>query len=235
MKNILLFLSLIFFANAIGQQKTTFADSESLLKEIKPEKNITSWMLISNEYGRSSTVKSYGKKIDFEPQEFGFQLIKNEDQFYYIAYLAGNSTKYIKDSRELKSFLGTINTPEEAAIVGILGGYFMDLEFKNLAGNYIINKDNYIVELAKITTTNCPLAKNHYELIIDKKTGNIISTKDNGAYNEIYDKTCTNNPHNAVIEKQMKDAEAKKVQDAIDSKDAREQAKKKLQKSMNRR
>ena len=235
MKNTSLFIFFLLFANVFGQTKTNFADTESLLYEIKPDKSITSWMLIFNEYGRDKIIKSTKKMENYSPQESGFQLIKNEDQFYYIVYSEGNETKYITDFTGLKSFLGTIDNPQEAAIIGILEGYFLDSEFKNLAGNFISNKETFVVELGKITTTKCPLAKNSFELTIEKKSGKITSVKDNGVYNEVYDKTCANNPHNAVIEEQMKDAEAKKVQDAIENKEAKAKAKKKLMKSMQKK
>lgn len=208
MKKFTIFISIFLITNVFGQTKITFSNTESLLKEIKPDKSVNSWMLVSSEYGREKVIKSSNKLNDYAPQDSGFQLVKNDDQFYYIVYLEGSTLKYIKNTDNLKSFLGTIDSPEEAAILGILDGYILDEEFKNLAGNYVDKKDSYAIELGKITTTSCPFAKNHYELTINKKSGKITSVKDNGVYNEVFDKSCANNPHNSMMEKQMEAAEA---------------------------
>lgn len=235
MKSFSLFFSIFLFSNIFGQVKTNFTDTESLLKGIEPAKSVTSWMLISNEDGTENIIKSTKKIEDFSTQETGFQLINNDHQFYYIVFNEGNNVNYITDLSSLKSFLGRIDNVEEAALLAISEGYFLDIEFSDLAGNYITTEDSYIVELAKITSNSCPLAKSHFELTIDKKSGSVISVKDNGVYNEVYDKSCKNNPHYSALQEQIDEAKEKKKQEAIESKEAKAKAKKKLMKSMRRR
>ena len=235
MKKSSLFFALFLFLNIFGQEKKNFTNTESLLKGIQPDKSITSWQLISNEYSRSSLVKSYGNKIDFLPQTSGFQLIENPDQYYFIAYNKNGKTSYVTDKTELKNFIGKIDNAEEAAIIALFSGYFLDEEFLNLAGNYRQTPDSYIVELAKISSQKCPLSKSHYEISVNKKSGEITLVKDNGNYSEVYDKTCENNPHYSALQKQIDDAKAKKAQDVIDNKEAKAKAKIKLMKSMKSR
>lgn len=226
MKRIFLVLTIFLFATISAQEKKNYATAESLLMAINPV-NIDSWMLISNVDGKDNSIYSTNKTENYESQDSGFQLINSENQFYYIVYYEGSTVKYIKDLASLKSFVGTIDNAEEAAVVGITEGYFLDTEFHHLAGNYINKKDQYIVELAKVTSTSCPLSKSHYELTIDKKTGKIISVIDNGVYNEIFDKSCENSPRHAEIQKQIEEAKLKKIEEAKEAKIMRDKMRKK--------
>ena len=234
MKSLFLLLTFFLFAAVSGQEKKNFGNSESLLMSINPPPNISSWMLISNVDGIQNSIYSTKKMENYQAQESGFQLNTSGNQFYYIVYIESGNVKYIKDLTALRSFVGTIDNAEEAAIIAITEGYFLDAEFHHLAGNYINQKDKYIVELAKVTSTSCPLSKSHYELTIDKKSGKITSTIDNGVYNEIFDKTCENNPRNAEILQQIEDAKAKKAEEAKEAKIMRDKMKKKQAKAMRR-
>ena len=234
MKRCSIFLLLLLFANVFGQKKVLYSSEGSLLNEMQPAKNITSWMLISCEYGKNTVVRSSGNQLNYDSQDSGFQFSKNENQYYFIVYDEGGKTMYVRDLASLKFLLGTIDNPAEAALLGISEGYFFDSEFKELAGNYINDKNNYIVELAKVTSTSCPLSKNHYELTIDKKTGKIISAIDNGVYNEIYDKTCKNNPHHAEIQVQIEEAKVKQLEKDKEAKIMRDKMKKKQAKTHKR-
>lgn len=234
MKSIFLAIIFFLFAQVSGQEKKNFGNSESLLRAISPG-SINSWMLISNIDGKENSIYSTKKIENYASQDSGFQLINNAGQFYYIVYNEGNDVKYITDIASLKSFVGTIDNAAEAALTAIADGYFLDAEFHHLAGNYIENKENYILELGKITSTSCPLGKSHFEIIINKKSGNITSVKDNGVYNEVFDKSCENNPHYTQLQKQVEEAKANKEQEAIENKAAKAKAKKKLLKSINKR
>ena len=232
MRSVVLLLTVCFFGLLSGQEKKNFSNTESLLKGIQADKGISAWILISTNYGRDTVLKTYGKTFDYNHQDAGFQIIKNEDQYYYYAFSKNGKIEYATDIASLKSFLGDINSPEEAALYAIFDGYLLDEEFKHLAGNYAETKDKYIIELAKVTSEKCPFAKTHYEITFDKKTGKVIAEKDRGVYSEVFDKSCENNPHYSDLVKQMDDAKAKKEQDVIEHKEAKAKAKKKLMKSM---
>ena len=232
MRSIILLVAFSFFGLFSGQEKKNFSNTESLLKGIQADKSISAWILISTEYGRETVLKTSGKTFDYNHQDTGFQIIKDEDQYYYYAFSKNGKIEYATDIASLKSFLGDINSPEEAALYAIFDGYLLDEEFKHLAGNYAETKGEYIIELAKVTSEKCPFAKTHYEITFDKKTGKVIAEKDRGVYFEVFDKSCENNPHYSDLVKQMDDAKAQKEQDAIEHKEAKAKAKKKLMKSM---
>jgi hypothetical protein len=80
-------------------------------------------------------------------------------------------------------------------------GYFVDEEFNDLAGNYAEDNKNYYLEIGKLTSKECPYQKKHFNITVNKATGEVSNIKDDGTYIELYNKKCTNNPRLLKIEK----------------------------------
>jgi len=188
-----------FLAHA--QEKKKFANISSVLNGIIPNDRTDFWVLVHNEYGRNTEVRTSGKKTDYLPQSSGFNLFPSEDSFYYIVYSAGGNLSYITDFDGLKKFVGKIDNAEEAAIVATIDGYLIDDEFKDIAASYSEDKMNYYLDLGKITSKECPYQKKHFTLTVNKTAGTIKDIKDNGTYIELYNKKCPNNPRLLKIEK----------------------------------
>lgn len=197
--SLLIFFLLGAFTNA--QEKEKFSSISNVLKGIVPNDKVDFWVLVYNTYGKDQEIKISGNKKDYSSQTSGFDLFPDEDSFYYIVYSKGGQAHYITDLNKLKTFIGKIDNVEEAAIDATIEGYFIDEEFKDLAGNYHEDRSYYYLELGKLTSKECPYQKKHYILTIDKTTGEIVNVKDNGTYIELYNKKCTNNPRLLKIEK----------------------------------
>lgn len=227
-----LFAFLLFAVLCFGQKndKVLINNAESLLKKIIPNDKTESWTLIYNEYARDKVLKS-GTKNNYLPQFSGFKLNNATEGYYYIAAAKGDSYTYITDLTTLQSFIGTIDNGEEAALLAITKGYLVDYEFKEYAANYRNVGNSYEVEVGKITSTECPMAKSHFMLTIDKKTGSISESGDLGRYFELYGKDCKNNPHYAALEKQMQEAEAKREEQRQIQKKVTEKMRKRLEKN----
>lgn len=193
-------LSMNFFA----QEKNFFSSEENILKNVIPNEKLDFWVLIHNNYGKNREVKLIGNKKDFENQTSGFNLSPNENSFFYIVYSKGGKLSYITSLEDLKPFIGKADNYQEAALLGITDGYRIDYEFKNIAGNYHEDASNYYIDLSKITSRDCPYAKTHFTLTVDKKTGSVSNIKDNGAYSEIYKKDCKNNPRLKKLNEEYK-------------------------------
>lgn len=193
-----IFIPTLLFASILGfsqDQKNFFPNESSLLKKIVPNDKLDFWTLIESNYGKTTELKISGVKKDFVAQSSGFSLgYSNESQFLYIVYSKGGVLNYITKKEDLKPFIGKIDNIEEAAIMQVLDGYQIDYEYKNLAANYHQNSTTYILDLGKTTSKECPLQKTHFTISVDKKTGLVSSIEDNGAYFEVYQKHCKNNP-----------------------------------------
>jgi len=194
---IFLFLGTMLFA----QEKKKFSSISNVLKSIIPNDKTDFWVLVYNDYGKGQEIKISGTKKDYAAQSSGFNLFPNEDSFYYIAFSKGGQINYITDLAGLKSFVNRIDNVEEAAIDSAIEGYFVDEEFKDIAGSYYEDKSNYYLDLGKLTSKECPYQKTHYTLTVNKSTGVVTNVKDNGTYIELYNKKCTNNPRLLKIEK----------------------------------
>lgn len=229
MKNIFFFFFLLG-SILLSAQKKTFFNPESLLKSIKPDSKIQSWTLIYNEYAKNRTITKVGNEINYIPQFSGFKLNPEEDHFYYIAYLEGQKISYVQDLGTLKTFLGTITTGEEAALATLSKGYFVDVEYKDYAANYQDLDGSFAVEVAKITSQECPIAKSHFLVTINKNNGEITEEKDLGIYSELYKKDCKNNPHYAEIQKQIEEAKLRAEEQKKIQKEMTEKMRKKLEK-----
>lgn len=193
-----LLLSSLFLTTILGysQEKKTFFSSEtSLLKSVVPNDKLDFWMLVENNYGKITELKTVGNKKDFQPQSVGFSFELGKDgPFLYIVYGKAGSINYITKKEDLKPFIGKIDNVEEAALVQVLDGYLIDYEYNNVAANYHTDAKSYILDLGKYTSKECPLQKTHFTIAIDKKSGEITSVQDNGSYFELYQKQCKNNP-----------------------------------------
>ncbi|WP_228458360.1 hypothetical protein [Chryseobacterium hagamense] len=161
-----------------------------------------SWILIHKSYGKDQVLKQAGVVKGYISPSSGFNIgIAEEDEFYYIAYVAGGKTAYVTDLEGLKKFVGKADDVQEAAVLAAADGYIIDEEFKDMAGNYYEDPSNYYLDLGKLTSTECPYQKKHYTLTVSKSSGTVTDVKDNGAYIELYNKKCTNNPRLLKIEK----------------------------------
>lgn len=234
MKNIFLVLAIVLSAGAPAQQKINFDNTENLLKKIQPNQNISSWILISSEKGTHHHVASSGKLADYNVQPAGFMVNNDANYYYYFVFTQGSSVAYVTDKEQLRNFIGTVENAEEAALLGILDGYFLDEEFKNLSGNHQADKSTFKIELAKITSEKCPFAKSHYEISVPKNGKNISAVKDLGVYFQVFDKSCANNPHYSELQKQIDSAKAKNEEEAIKNKEMKAKLKKQLLKRMKR-
>ncbi|WES96412.1 hypothetical protein P2W68_16385 [Chryseobacterium arthrosphaerae] len=196
----LIFVCLLSGVLGYSQNKKKFSSIPNMLQQIDPDNKEGSWVLVYSNYGKGEEIKTSGK-LDYVPQFSGFNLFPSEDSFYYIAYSEGGKIGYVLDTEGLKKFVGRIDNAQEAAIVLASEGYVVDEEFKDLAGNYHEDASNYYLDLGKVTSRECPYQKTHYTLTVNKATGAIIQTKDNGTYIELYNKKCANNPRLLKIEK----------------------------------
>lgn len=193
-----LFLGILAFS----QEKKQFSGVPGLLQRIVPDMKTDSWILVHKSYGRDEVLKRVGTVKDYTSPSSGFNIgIAEEDEFYYIAYVAGGKTVYVTDLEGLKKFIGKADDVQEAAVLAATDGYIIDEEFKDMAGNYYEDPSHYYLDLGKLTSTECPYQKKHYTLTVSKSSGTVTDVKDNGAYIELYNKKCTNNPRLLKIEK----------------------------------
>ncbi|MBW8362483.1 MAG: hypothetical protein K0M56_09900 [Kaistella sp.] len=203
MKNIFLLIFSTFGVLIFSQEKKNFTNVQNILKALQPNERLDSWTLVYNQYSRDEVLKTTGKEKNYMPQFSGFKLSNDDEGYYYIAKSAGGKISYITDTEQLRKFIGTVDNGEEAAVIGILEGYFMDEEFEDLAGNYYADAQHFYVELGKVTSKECPFEKTHFMLTVNKKTGTITNVKDNGEYFEVYSKTCANNPRMQNYKKEL--------------------------------
>ncbi len=200
--HILVFLFLGAFV--FSQEKKQFPNVSALLQRISPNMKVDSWLLIHKSYGKDIVLKQVGAVKNYTSPSSGFNVgIAEEDEFYYIVYSAGGKTEYVTGLEGLKKFIGKADDVQEAAVLAAADGYIIDEEFKDMAGNYYEDKSNYYLDLGKLTSTECPYQKKHYTLTVSKVSGTITEVKDNGAYIELYNKKCTNNPRLLKIEKKI--------------------------------
>lgn len=198
--HLLIFMLLGIFL--YSQEKKQFPNISLILSKINPDTKMDSWILIHKSYGKDNILKQSGTKTDYESQSSGFNIgIAEEDEFYYIVDFSSGKPEYITDLNSLRKFVGKIDNIQDAAVFAATEGYIIDEEFRDLAGNYYEDKANYYLDLGKLTSTECPYQKKHFTLTIRKSTETISNAKDNGAYIELYNKKCTNNPRLLKIEK----------------------------------
>lgn len=201
---IFLLFTLSFGIKIAAQEKSFFSSEENILKNIIPNDKFDFWVLMHNHYGKDREVKLTGNKKDFETPSSGFNLSPNESSYFYIVYGKGGNLNYITKLEDLKPFIGKADNYQEAALLGVVDGYRIDYEFKNIAGNYHEDATNYYIDLGKVTSRDCPYAKTHFTLTVDKKSGGIANIKDNGTYSEIYKKDCKNNPRLKKLNEEYK-------------------------------
>lgn len=184
-----------------SQEKKHFTGYSNILQNIIPNQKTDFWILVHNSYGKNQEVRTIGAKKDYIPQSSGFNLFPDENGFFYIVSSSGGKLEYITDLSGLKKFIGKIDNVEEAAIMLTAEGYFVDEEFNDLAGNYSEDGKNYYLEVGKLTSKECPYQKKHFNITVNKATGEVSNIQDDGTYIELYNKKCTNNPRLLKIEK----------------------------------
>lgn len=209
-----LFVFLFLGISVFSQEKKKFSNIDNVLSKIVPNSKVDFWVLVNNSYGKNKEVKVSGTKQDYLPQFVGFNFRPGRESFYYIVSSVGGKISYLTDLKELKEFIGKIDNVEEAALSAVLEGYFIDEQFVDIAANYDEDKNNYYLNLGKITSKECPYQKTHFTLTVNKSTGVISDIKDNGTYTEVYTKNCTNNPRLLKIEKKEEPKNEPKKQPA---------------------
>ncbi|KMQ69799.1 hypothetical protein ACM39_01770 [Chryseobacterium sp. FH2] len=197
----ILFIFLILGVLSYSQVKKKFINIPTALNGIIPNDRVDFWVLVHNEYGKDTEVRTSGTKKDYIPQSSGFDLFPDDDSFYYIVYSSAGKINYVVDFEGLKDFIGKIDNADEASIAATIDGYLIDEEFKDVAANYYEDASAYYLDLGKITSKECPYQKKHFTLTVNKKSGTITDVKDNGTYIELYNKKCANNPRLLKIEK----------------------------------
>lgn len=185
-----------------AQEKKQFPGIPVILAKINPNTKTDSWILVHKSYGKDNILREGGAKKDYESQSTGFNIgIADEDEFYYIVDFSSGKSEYITDLSGLRKFVGKVDNIQDAAVFAATEGYIIDEEFRDLAANYYEDKSNYYLDLGKLTSRECPYQKKHFTLTIGKSAETISNVKDNGAYIELYNKKCTNNPRLLKIEK----------------------------------
>lgn len=234
MKKLIILSLSIFSIGIFAQQKTQFNGSEYLLKSVVMNEDFNFYRLIYNRDGIDYPIKTIGDDHEYNPQTSGFKLDDYDDGYYYIVLGKDGKITYVTELSDLKTFIGTIDNGEEAAIEGIINGYVIDEEFENLAANFHESGENFIVELGKVTSEVCPYQKKFYQLTVNKTTGKIIDEKEKGVYHEIYDKTCENNPHYEALNEQMDEAAAEAEKKRLENKEQVKKNKRALLRRMRR-
>lgn len=196
-----IFSFLFLGISTYSQEKKHFTGYSNILQSIVPNQRMDFWILVHNSYGKNQEVRTVGTKKEYTPQSSGFNLFPDENGFFYIVSSSGGKIEYITDLPALKKFIGKIDSAEEAAIMLTAEGYFVDEEFNDLAGNYSEDNANYFLEVGKLTSKECPYQKKHFNITINKATGEVTNIQDDGTYIELYNKKCTNNPRLLKIEK----------------------------------
>lgn len=212
--NIFIVMILCLGSGLVMAQEKKNLNIFNVLTKIIPNQKLEYWALIHNEYGRNKEIHSSGAKKEYDNQSKGFNLVTDENSFYFIAYSKGGVTHYITETSELKEFIGKIDNAQEAAISAYLDGYLIDEQFADLAANYYEDKSNYYLELGKVVSKECPYQKNYFTLTVSRSSGLVTNTKENGTYIELYTKKCPNNPRLQKIEKKEDPQEDPKKQPA---------------------
>ncbi len=204
------FIVFLISIATFGQKKVSFERFSSVLAGIKPNEAINFWSLHLVDGNSDKVLLENGEKVGTEKQKSGFLADSTRNTFYYICYQKGNKLTYVTTNDTLKQFISKTDNAEEAMVLAVLQGYYFDEEYKQFAGNYYEDSQNYYLDLAKITSENCPLAKSFFMITVDKKSGNTISVKDNGVYTEVYSKECKNNPKNPPVQIKKQEEKPKK-------------------------
>ncbi len=234
MKKIIVLTSLLAAISFHSQEKKVhFSNAENLLQKISPEANIRSWTVIYHLEGKDR-VLTPDVKSAFESQGEGFKLNPHEPGYYYIVFTQGASVQYITDPHALKTFIGRIDNGEEAALAALAHGYQIDFEFKDYAANYTDRGSYYVVDAGKETSAECPLARTHYTMRVDKATGAVSEEKDLGPYFELYGKQCENNPHYSALDRQMEEAKLRAEEQKRIQKELTKKMEKKVRKQQRR-
>ncbi len=202
MKKIVVFVLSFLFGLSFSQDKKLMGNLDHIIMNLEP--NVQQWMLVKNQEGKDKIIKNIGDIQNFEHQNKGIRLNLQDDDFYYIVYLDKGNIQYINSLEGLGTFIGKPNNVEELILKAVASGFFIDTEFLHLAGNYREDDQYYYVEMAKLTSKDCPIEKRNYRITFNKKTGDIVETEELKKYQEIYHKDCKNNPDRFIPPKKKK-------------------------------
>lgn len=219
-------LSALFYGQ---EKKVEIKNSEQIFGGIFPNETVTGYKIVSKKYANEKILKSKGDFFHF-PQFKGIKFNPSDDHYFYIAYQRGNEVVYITDLATLSAFMGTINSPQEAVLLAMSKGYFPDFEHHHFAGNYEMKNGEYHFELSKVTSEQCPYAKNNFLLSVNSSTQEVKELKDISRYFVIYHKDCTNHPLTAEVEKQMEEVKRQREQKAKEQKEINAKMEKRIRK-----
>jgi hypothetical protein len=195
MKKLFLLSVLLLTVFTFAQEKKFFAHTYSVFKDISPNEKWDYWAVYFFDGEQLHQLKQFGGKRSPEMSETGFLNSEIDHSYYYIIAEKGSKKNKITTEEDLKKFMGKIDNIQEATVMMLFKGYIVDEEYQSVAGNYFEDKDNYYLDLGKVSSENCPYAKKFYQLKIDKKSGLLLETKEGEVYFEKYRKECRNNPH----------------------------------------
>lgn len=150
--------------------------------KIKPVREYQYWAYISHSHGHWEIIKEGGdtlvkKNIHVKQDTFGFfQGCHPNFCCNYIVTLEKGVEKVIDTNEGFRAFLGTIDNLEEAVLLAISHGYWLDPDIRGSA--FRINNGNYEMHLLKFSSH--PLQKESVEVIVNKN--GTIKTKSLGVY-----------------------------------------------------
>jgi len=165
--------------------KTNFRDTIAL--KINPVEDYKYWAYVSFRQsisgGERTAIISQGgdsllrKNVNIKQKTFGFfQGGHPSFTCNYIVALDGGKEKVIDTNEGFRAFLGTIDNLEEAVLLAISNGYWLDPDIRGSA--FRINNGNYEMHLLKFSSH--PLQKESVEVIVNKN--GTIKAKSLGVY-----------------------------------------------------
>ena len=194
-KMLLVALSMMCFGLFFSQEKKSLEHTYSVIKNLKPNDKFDYWAIYYYDGEQLHQLKQQGEKKPNEMYETGFLKSSIDHSYYYIITEKAGKKNIITDEQGLKKFIGKIDNVYEATTLMLLKGYFIDEEYQSIAGNYSEDAQHYYIDLALVSSENCPYAKTNYQLTVDKSSGLLLDAKAGTVYFEKYRKECKNNPH----------------------------------------
>lgn len=169
-----------------------FADRNYLINKIEPDKNYPYWQYVKATPGLKNKDESIIKQSGDTLLRNKYKIINPKRGFFvecqpaicysFIAYIQNDKVNYITDEKELKRFIGNINSLEEAMLIAKINGLWFDSE-DMIGGSYKKIENGYELYLKK--SYDCPIKFESVKTKIDS-VGN-LSSKSNGIYFESED------------------------------------------------
>jgi hypothetical protein len=194
-RRLLISIFILCFGYFFSQGKKSLEHTYSVIKNLKPNEKFDYWAIYFFDGDQLNLLKQQGEKKPNEMHDTGFLKSPIDHSYYYIITEKGGKKNIIDNDEGVKKFIGKIDNVYEATTLMLLKGYFIDEEYQSIAGNYSEDAHHYSIDLALVSSENCPYAKTNYQLTVDKSSGLLLDVKAGSAYFEKYRKECKNNPH----------------------------------------